>query len=405
MIQFEKKFASLAVRALNIQPGQCVAIRSEPVHYSLIPQIAIEAYRAGARYVDFLPVQQAMVRARVDHANPEFLSDIPGYYRTVRSEYVRDHWAYLSIKSPDDPGVLTGADGKRLGLIAHSISEAEADFRSALSLDCCQWLVMVAPTHQWAKSVLGEVPGAFESFVDLLASIYRFDMDNPAEFWEEKIDELERRAGQLTRKRIRFLRFIGRGTDLTVELSPDALWRGGGSTSTDGHRFIANLPTEEVFTTPDARGTTGTVRITRPVLVYDTPVTGAWFRFEGGSVVESGAETGADALGSFLNSDGGSRRIGEVALVDAQPPIFQLPYTFSNILLDENAACHLALGFAYPTGIRNGPELDERQCEAVGLNRSREHVDFMIGDRDISVSAESWTGDHFEIIRKGFFVA
>ena len=236
-----------------------------------------------------------------------------------------------------------------------------------------------------------------------LVPVLRLEEDDPAAFWKRHGAVLKQRAAQLNDLQIRALRFRDDGTDLEVPLHASARWIGGGATTQGGIDFSPNIPTEEVFTAPYAPGVSGRVAITRPVRVLGGLVRDGWFEFRDGVVVDYGAATGRDHLTEFFSVDDGSRSIGEIALVDSSSPIYQTGLVFENILLDENAACHFALGSAYPTCIAGGVRMDEDELIAHGANRSRQHVDFMFGSDDIEVSAVGVDGESVPIMTNGRF--
>ena len=401
-----ERFSAAALGGLNLQNGQCLAIKTEPIHAPVIERIARHAYRRGGRFVDIWPVPARLERERVVESAAEYLEYVPDYYRTQRATVIRERWAFLSIKSPDDPNALNDLNPERMRRLAGAYVQADADFRRALSNDETQWTVMALPTPRWAAKVLDGEPseGATRELWDLLVPILRLDAPDPANFWSSYGAALNRRAETLTAMALRQLHFEAEGTDLTVQLHPAALWKGGGSVSRGGVHFMPNLPTEEVFTAPDYRGTTGRVQITRPAMVHGVEVRDAWFEFESGRVVDCGASYGLEALHMYLDTDAGSRTVGEVALVDTASPIFQSGRTFYNTLLDENATCHLALGFAYPTCIRGGESMVDAELEKYGASRSRQHADFMIGTPDMNVTAVDAGGGRVDIMRSGAFV-
>ena len=402
---FLHKFATLALGGLNLKPEQCLAIKMEPENLEAAVTVANLAYRRGAKYVDIWTESSRMLRSRVDHSEGDFLDFVPQYRRERNSEFLNDRWALLSIKSPVDPTVMDGANASRTGAIARAESIADADLRRGLSNDATQWSVMAVPSEKWGAAVLGTPasPDSLRALWEVMVPILRLDEPNPVEFWHQHGLVLEKRARTLTDMQIRSLRFRDDNTDLTVGLSPHAIWKGGGAYTPEGTRFAPNLPTEEVFTTPDYRRTTGRAAISRPVRVYGQLLQGAWMEFRDGRVVDAGASSGLEALEAFLDVDHGSRAMGEIALVDSTSPIFQSGLLFHNILLDENAACHFALGFAYPTCITGGAAMSDEELDAQGANRSRQHLDFMIGSAGMEITAECADGSTKKIMTKGRF--
>lgn len=408
MTQTERhqKFAEIALHGLNLQEGQSLAIKMQPEHIEIVAVIADLAYQRGARYVDLWTESSHLLRSRIDRGSDESLEYVPGYRGLRNAEFIRDRWALLSLKSPVDPNVLDGVDAERSGRVSRAVSKVDATLRRALSADETQWCVMAPPAPAWGAHVFNEPDqeAALERLWDALVPILRLDKPDPSAFWGEYGKTLQDRARRLNEIGIASLHVMDDGTDLTIPLHSSAIWVGGGSMTQGGIPFSPNIPTEEVFTAPYAPGVTGRVAITRPVRVYGGLVRDAWFEFQDGAVQSYGAAEGRDLLTAYLSVDEGSKYMGEIALVDATSPIFQSGLVFENILLDENAACHFALGSAYPTCLKDGATITDEELTALGANRSRQHLDFMFGSDDISVSATGIDGETTPIIDEGKFV-
>jgi aminopeptidase len=377
----------------------------EPEQTRIATIVAAEAYRYGARYVDIWPESSRFLRTRIDESAPEYLEYIPGYRSARNAEFLRDGWALLSLKAPVDLTVLSGIDAGRAGVLNGTAAQTDAELRRALAADHTQWLVMAPPAPAWASTILGiaDEGRALEAMWDILVPILRLDAPDPVQFWRDHGTVLEKRSARLDDLGISSLRFEDEGTDLVVPLHERARWIGGGGVTRNGIRFNANIPSEEVFTAPFAPGVSGRVAVTRPVRVFGGLVRGGWFQFAEGVVTDYGADEGREFLEAFLSVDEGSRSIGEIALVDATSPIYESGVVFQNILYDENAACHFALGSAYPTCIEGGADLSDNELTALGSNRSRQHLDFMLGSDDIDVTATTRVGSTVPIIRNGRF--
>lgn len=388
---------------LNLREGQSLAIKAEPEHIETAAAVAEEAYRRGARYVELWPESSRLRRTRLDHSSADYLDFVPEHRSHRIQEFIRDKWALLSIKSPVDLSIMDGVDAARSGRVARAMQTVDADLRRALSNDETQWTVMAVPSAQWAAEVLGR-PADEEALLEMwraLDPILRLSHEDPAEYWKHHGTTLQKRSQALDDLAIQSLHFTAPGTDITIPLHATAQWLGGGATTRDGVPFLPNIPTEEVFTAPYAPGVSGTVTVTRPVRVYGSVVRNAQFTFTEGSVTEFSAEEGQDTLETFLAMDAGSRRMGEIALVDSSSPIAQSGLVFQNILLDENAACHFALGSAYPTCLRGGEAMNDEQLSSRGANRSHQHVDFMIGSEAMDIEAVAGDGTVHSIMRQG----
>ncbi len=398
--------AEIAVGGLNIQGGQCLIIRVEPENIDAAQAVATAAYRNGAAYVDFEFTADRLTRTRIENSEERFLDFVPAYRRSRHSEILDEKWALLSLKSPYDPRALDGVDIDKAARLTRAYGETDREYRRAVASDQIQWLVMAVPSIPWASYIFDCPPDerALKRMWEVFSPILRLNDENPVRFWRDHVDELDRRAQVLNDLEIAELHFRDEGTDLRIGLHSRARWVGGGAKTPDGTQFIANIPTEEVFTAPDARTTTGRVAITKPVRILGSLVKDGWLDFSDGRVVRSGATEGADALDRFLALEEGNRRLGEVALVDRSSPIARSGVIFQNTLFDENAACHIALGFAFPDCLEGGGELADSEYESFGLNLSGYHNDVMISGEATNVSARLADGSTREIIVAGEIV-
>ena len=387
-----ERYAELIVRfAANVQPGQIVEIGSEIGKEELTRAIAASAYRAGARHVAVLYDDLHVKRARILHAPDDALGYAPDWARRQVQELNERHGASIYLSGAAEPGILDGLDGDRIG---RDRSPEAVDWQAAINARTVNWTVVPAPTPAWACLVHPslEPSEANDQLWEQVMHVCRMDEDDPVAAWRRRSAELGSVAARLTDLRLDSLRFEGPGTDLTVGLLPTSRWVGGGERTIDGIEHMANLPTEEVFTTPDPKRTSGVVRATKPLEMSGTTVRGLEVRFEEGRAVEFHAESGADALRARTVRDEGGAFLGEVALVDRDGRIAPLDTVFYDSLLDENASSHIALGSAYETV--GNEDLDR-------VNRSEIHVDFMIGGDDVSVTGVTPGGEQVEILTGG----
>ncbi len=396
-------WTDLAVSAVGIKPGQNLAVKAEPAQHALVASIAAAAYDRGARYVDFLPDHAVMRRARLDRSQSAHLEFLPGYERARYDEYFDERWCYVSIHAPEDPAAFDGVSNGRVTTVTNAFAEAKARWRQGVRIDHFQWSVLTFPTPGWGTHLFPGESDAYERLADILERIYRLH-DDPARFWWDRARDLESRAATLTARKLRVLRLRGGDTDLTIRLSPNAVWLGGVSRSTAGNEFLPNVPSEEVFTTPLAGATEGRMVSTRPFRVFDQLVQGAVFEFREGAVVDFACRSGREALSVYLHADDGTGRLGEIALVEATSPIFQSGLVFGNTLLDENAASHVALGFGYATGLEGGNAMTTEELIRTGVNQSLYHEDVMIGSPDLDVDGIDGAGDEVPIMRNGRWV-
>lgn len=404
-------YAQLIVHSLSLRQGQNVLIRSEPVHWPLVNEVARVAYAEGARYVEVEAEHGELYKARIECSDPHHLGFQPRYLHERYRELIDDRWALISIKNPDDPDLLAGLDPERNLKARKTLLDLQYPWRKQLHADHFQWVVVAAPTPRWAAKILGAGTGqsvaadadAVEKLWQIMRPILRLDRNDPLSAWQENSERLAERAHALDRLAIRELRFEAAGTDLTIGLSERARWVGGSAVTPEGCRFFPNIPTEEVFTSPDRNRTNGHVAVTRSVMVMGELVEGARFQFQDGKITEFDARVGRDALAAFLQTDEGAGFAGEIALVDVDSPVFRSETIFFNILYDENAACHFALGSAYPGCIADYDSLSETQRRALGVNESTQHTDFMIGSRELTVTARCGDESTRCIMRDGRF--
>ncbi len=405
-----EKYAQVILEMVHLQEGQNLLVRTEPVHWKFASLIAAEAYRRGARYVrlDSNEVENPyLYKARVENSREEYLSYVPKFRTDMDRTMLEEKWALVALKGEEDPDFLKTLDSKRNGAIARAVAEARHPFSRAVQNNAIQWLVVFAPTEKTAARILDmpASPRTLEKLWDILTPILYLDKDNPAEIWRENSRELKRRAEVLNNMQLEHLVFTGPGTDLRIGLNKKALWKGGSSVADNGVEFSPNIPTHEVFTAPDFHLTEGRAAITRPVLVpvLGKIVEGAWLEFKAGRVTDFGAVKGRDVLEEYFAMDPAARYLGEAALVDSSSPIFQSGRIFYNILFDENASCHIALGAAYPECLQGGGKMSEEELKAEGANISNLHTDFMIGSPNVDVTGRTYSGETVEIIKKGFF--
>lgn len=400
-----RQYAELVVGAVNVQAGQNVVIWIDPEAWEFANSLAAAAYRRGARFVRVEANHLGLRRARVENSSEEFLDYQPPDLPVTLQSYIDEQWSLISIRGPEDPDALSDLDAGRNGRIVRAIAAAKRPFSKAVQSDKIRWIIAPYPSRKWAAKVFQTEPttDAVDRLWSSLRKLVRLDDEDPIATWKAHAQELKEYGERLNELEIDELQFTAPGTDLTVGLLKESRWVGGPSWSPDGTWFLPNLPTEEVFTTPDRRRAEGTVQVTRPLIVMGQQVSGAWFRFSDGVVTDFGAEVGKDTLTQYFETEESARRIGEVALVDGRSPVFQSGLVYYNILLDENAACHIALGSSYVGAVDGGESLSEQEYEASGANVSKLHTDFMIGSDQMSIAGRTGSGTLITIMKDGRF--
>jgi aminopeptidase len=388
------EYAGMALEVgLNFQSGQDLGISGHIEHAPFARAIAREAYSRGAHYVDIWYWDPHAKRARVEQADESSLAWTPPWL-DARIEYLSENQgAHLAIAGDPDPDLLSGVDEHRAGL--DRMPALESRLRAQLS-GAISWTIVPYPTERWAAMVFGEPD--VERLWGHLEAFLRLTEPDPAAAWTQHFERLSERVAQLNGHRFDALHYEGPGTDLTVGLLERGMWDAAEITTSWGLKHRPNLPTEEVFTTPDYRRTEGTVRSTRPLALSGTMVRDLELRFEAGSVVEVKASSGAEVVRAQQSADEGAARLGEVALVDGSSPIGQSGITFHDTLLDENATCHIAWGFGIPTALEGGVTMSDEEALAVGLNRSKTHTDFMVGGPEVTVTGITRDGARIPII-------
>ncbi|HEU5363625.1 MAG TPA: aminopeptidase [Gaiellaceae bacterium] len=376
----------------NVQRGQQVLVIAGPHAAPLVRAVAAECYARGAVFVDPWYFDPHVKRVRAEEADPDTLEFVPSWYPKRLLELGAAHGSRISISPNVPPGLLDGVDP---GLAGRDQLPSLKEHFSVINAKTTNWTVVPWPTGEWAAVAHPELDAAtaLAKLEEELVYVLRLDGDDAAADWRERGGELKAVAKRLTEHRFDALRFEGPGTDLTVGLLPTSRFTGGGSTTVDGIDHMSNLPTEEIFTSPDPARTEGVVSATKPLDVSGTVVEGLRVRFEGGRAVSIEADAGAEALRARCAKDDGASRLGEVALVDREGRIGRTGTVFFNTLLDENAASHLALGNAYATTV--GEEDRPR------INSSTIHIDFMIGSDDVAVTGLTGDGGEVPVLRGG----
>ena len=389
-----ERFAELVLKiGANLAEGQDVLINGLIEHADFARVLAEQAYRLGARYVDVTYSDPHVRKSRIQHAPEESLPWIPPWIDDRLDWTIPAKAAHISIAGDPEPDLLADVDPARG-------SKERTNFPPArvrqVHSEQVNWTIVPFPSPGWATSVYGE-PDVERLWQDI-EHFMRLDQPDPVAAWQEHIDKLENRARQLTELRFDAIHFEGPGTDLKIGLTPKSLWLAASFTTKWGRKHIPNMPTEEVFTTPDHRRTEGTVRSTRPLALAGTIIRDLEMRFENGRSVAVDATSGKDIIVGEQATDEGASMLGEVALVDGSSPIGQSGNVYLNTLFDENATCHIAYGAGYPHGAEDTEGLDADALKELGVNQSAVHTDFMIGGPEVTVTGIESGGGRVTII-------
>ena len=402
--QLDRYATLIAAHGLNVQRGQLVQVMGESYHRPLYERLLRELYRRGAGFVHVELSDPLLQRIRIQDSQAEFLRSVPGFYSAKFRELVDEGAANLKVLGPEFPTYLADLPPASVNEVRKAAYQAAKYFyNEGIERSKVHWCVVAAATPGWAARLFPNLkPKDAEARLwEEIFRICRVDRPNFLELWDEHNRLLHARARRLTELKIRELRFQGPGTDLLVGLSELAVFKGGSDLSPQGNSFEPNLPTEECFTTPDWRATRGTVTATRPFLVNGTLVRGLKLAFENGEISHFDCSEGQAALRSYLESDAGAKRLGEVALVGTDSPVFQSGLVFEEILFDENAACHIAVGSAYKGCLRGGAQMSDAECADIGCNSSSVHTDIMISSEQVSVTAQLFSGERVALIERG----
>jgi aminopeptidase len=395
------RYARLAVEVgANLQPGQLLFVQAYPEQVDLARAVTAYAYRAGARFVDVNYADQRVRRAQIELGPREMLPWSPPWL-VDRLEYASaEKAAKINFSGDPEPGLLADLDP---GLVS------EARQRELLETSLKQhtgqlvaWTLIGAPTAAWAEAVYGEPD--IERLWREIEHAVRLDEPDPVAAWREHIDRLSKRARMLNERRFDSIRFRGPATDLVIGLLPDSHWHAADEETVFGQRFVPNIPTEEIFATPDRLRAEGTVRSTRPLSLEGTIVRDLELRLEGGRITGVSASTGEETVRAQTHIDENACRLGEVSIVDGTSRVGELDTIFLNTLFDENATCHMAYGRGYPGGIEGGLGLPAEELERRGVNQSAVHTDLMIGGPEVDVDGITTDGDAVPILRDNDWV-
>jgi aminopeptidase len=391
--EYESQLANLAAcLGANVAPGQTVVVNAKLGQETLARALAVACYDRGAHQVEVSYADPHVQRARLQHAPDEALGAVIPWVRQRPTALAEIQGALIGLSGPSAPGLLDDLDPGRIGRDTVQLIE----WVKVIAEKSVNWTIVPGPSLAWAQLVFPALDGeaALGRLWEQIARVCRLDEPDPLSAWGRRTAELARAARRLDAAALDSLHFTGPGTDLHVGLLPGVNWEGGTFTTSWGREHLPNVPTEEVFTSPDPVRTEGTVTSTKPLLVSGRVVKGLRVRFEGGRAVAIDADEGADLLRELVAHDENGNRLGEVALVDGSGRIDELGTIFHDTLLDENAASHIALGSGFA-------HLADNDSVAARINSSAVHTDFMIGGRDVRVTGTTPDGRELPVLIDG----
>ncbi len=399
-----EKYASLAVKkGVNLQKNQTLLINTPVECIDFARAITSEAYKVGAKEVIVHYNDQKIQRLTLENASIETLSNTPNWVAESYNSYAREGCCVISI-SASDPDAYKGISGDKISTYQKSRSLALKEYYKFSMSNKIRWTVVSVPTEAWALKVFSDSSKeeAIEKLWDIIFKVVRLYEEDPIKAWDEHNKKLHEKLDFLNSQKFEKLHYKNNnGTNLTIELPDDHLWFGGSESCYNGIEFNANMPTEEVFTLPKRDGVNGTVVSSKPLIFGGNLINNFKITFKDGKAIDFTAEEGFETLNEMLESDENSKYLGEVALVPYNSPISNSNIIFYNTLFDENAACHLAFGKAYPICILNGENLSEEELFDKGANNSIIHEDFMVGTEDLNIDGITKDGKVIPVFRSG----
>lgn len=402
-----EKYAELVIKiGVNIQPGQVLLVQAPLETAEFARHVVSKAYEAGAQYVQVDWDDEKTTRIRYEKAPDDSFGYYPKWTADMMEQLAEGGGAVLHIKVPD-PELFRGIDGSKVATAVKAAAVAREKYQAYVRSNKVTWSLIKAPTKAWADKVFADLPEEqrVPAMWEAVFQMNRVTEDNdPIAAWKDHIRTLKEKQEYMNNKRYKALHYRAPGTDLRVEMPEGYLWLGGGDYNEAGHYFVANMPTEEIYTMPHRTGVNGTVSSTLPLNLNGRLVEGIKLTFKDGQVVEYDAVSGREHLTSLFETDEGASYLGEMALVPNDSPISKMKRVFFNTGIDENASCHFALGSSYPVNIEGGTKLSKEELLARGANVSLTHVDFMVGSEKLEIDGVLPDGTTEPVFRNGVWV-
>lgn len=389
---------------VNVQKGEEVYVISSIHAIDLTHEIVKLCYARGAKRVVVRYRDEELTKLDFEYQSTETLTNKPAFMYEERNYFADVNGCVISVIC-EDPNALEHADAQKITASRRADNDGLKRYYDKSMSHKIKWTIIAYPHPEWAKLMFPELDAkdAYKKLAKYIGKTTRVDNDDPVEAWHAHSAELKTRREKLTAANIESFRYKNKlGTDLTVGM-PENYVFGGGVDENGGVTFNANMPTEEVFSAPDCRNINGVVYASMPLCYNGKIIDGIKLEFEAGKIVKYSAKTNEDVLKGIIETDEGSRSLGEIALVPYDSPISKLHTLFYETLFDENASCHFAIGRAYPTCVKGGPDMTEEQLAAAGINSSAVHVDFMVGTKDLEITAKTRDGKTLNVFENGNF--
>lgn len=389
-------------KGINIQQDQLLVVNASVEMSPFVQEVAKAAYEAGAKNVHVEYRDDALTLIKYQMAPLESFGEAFQWKADGFEQMGKEGGAFLSLVGTD-PDLLKGVDSEKVSLATKTNNQMMMPFRKLIMASVVSWCVAAVPSPSWAKKVYPELSetDAVEKLWDSIFKMVRVDNEDPIAAWDEHVSRLNSYTEKLNAYHFKTLHFQSAKTDLMIDLAPEHIWISAEEKNAKGTTFIANMPTEEVFTAPRRNGVNGHVGNTMPFNYSGTLIDDFMLTFEDGKIVSMTAKVGEEVFEKVLNTDEGSRYLGEVALVPYDSPISNTKTIYYNTLFDENASCHLAFGAAYPTNVKDGDKMDQEGLKNAELNTSMVHEDFMIGSADMNIDGITSDGERIAVFRNG----
>lgn len=399
-----EKYAKLVLNTgVALKKGQELVVRCPIERADLAREITRQAFKIGAKDVIVQWKDEQLDKIKFDNCNAEYFENVPEWLALLNNSYAEKNACFITV-SGNDPDLLSDVDPKKLINLNKASHNAFKKFYEKIDKGMLVWNIIAAPTKAWALKVFpnDSEEDAVNKLWDAIFKAVRVDKDDPIKEWEKHNESFKQKVKLLNDSQFTKLHYKNSlGTDLVIGMPKNHIWAGGGEYTKDNTYFCPNMPTEEIFTAPQYNDVNGVVYSSMPLNYNGNLIKDFSFTFKDGVIVDYSAKQGLEVLKEIFETDEGSKRLGEVALVPYNSPISNMNILFYNTLFDENASCHLAIGSAYQMCVEGGLEMNKEELIKAGLNTSITHIDFMIGTADLSIVATDKEGNEVAIFKDG----